>query len=496
MYTILAVCTEQGVAFGLPIPACWLMHDKTEGHIVDTPSHALRPAGNNSNGVRITSMRGYDVWPRSDKTKEFRILSLQQTQTNRKMTAQQTEEYATIIVGAGIVGSALAAFLSDDKSAGRTLLIDRSFEEVVGSTGYAPGFLGQFNESDVLTRLAVNSLKEYERYPAVFRRVGGLELAHSEQGIWQLNQRCQKANASGVEARILTEKEAASVVPAFVSKGSYEKALHFPTDGVADPHALCSSYRAAACRNGVETLEADVDSFGIADGAISGVRTADGQILQAKRVIVATGIWARLLAQSATSLPVPIVPVAHPYVYTAETEGTLTPFCRWPEDHVYARFHGHRFGLGSYDHAPIHVEHLAATASEPWSSTIFGGVIAKAARAKVASDAELANLASLDSDDHSDDFKLINGVFSVTPDNLPLLGPIPGVKGLWLAAAIWVTHAAGSARLLLQMLRGEPYDTNMAYALDPARFKDGDVQAMHETALRQYNDIYRSDVAT
>ena len=412
------------------------------------------------------------------------------------MTAQETGTYTTIIVGAGIVGSALAAFLSEDESSGRTLLIDRSFEGVVGSTGYAPGFLGQFNESDVLTRLAVSSLKEYGRFPEVFKRVGGLELARSEQGKRQLNERCQKANASGLEARILGGKEAAFVVPTFVSKGSYDTALHFPTDGVADPHALCLAYRDAARRNGVETLETNVDSFKIADGQIRGVQTADGQALQAKQVIVATGIWTQLLAKSATSLPVPIVPVAHPYVYTAErAEDTQMAFCRWPEDHVYARFHGRRFGLGSYDHAPVHVQHPATTATEPWPLTTFGGVIAKAARTKVASDAELANLASLDSDDHPDDFRLINGVFSVTPDNLPLLGPIPGVEGLWLAAAIWVTHAAGSARLLLQMLRGEPYDADMASALDPARFEDSDVQTLHETALRQYNDIYRSEVA-
>jgi glycine/D-amino acid oxidase-like deaminating enzyme len=411
------------------------------------------------------------------------------------MTTQETGTYTTIIVGAGIVGSALAAFLSEDKFAGRNLLIDRSFEEVVGSTGYAPGFLGQFNESDVLTRLAVDSLKEYERFPKVFNRVGGLELARSEQGVRQLNERCKKANASGLEARILAERENASVIPTFVSKGSYEKALHFPTDGVADPHALCSAYRAEAHRNGVETLEANVDSFEIVNGVVSGVRTADGQTLQAKQVIVATGIWTQLLAKSATSLPVPIIPVAHPYVYTVEKARRIqTPFCRWPEDHVYARFHGHRYGLGSYDHTPIHIKHPAATASEPWPPTTFGSVIAKAARTKIASNAELSDLASLDSSDHLDDFKLINGVFSVTPDNLPLLGPVPGVEGLWLAAAIWVTHAAGSARLLLRMLRGEPYDTTMAHALDPARFRDGDVRALHETALRQYNDIYRSDV--
>jgi hypothetical protein len=45
------------------------------------------------------------------------------------------------------------------------------------------------------------------------------------------------------------------------------------------------------------------------------------------------------------------------------------------------------------------------------------------------------------------------------------------------------------------MLQGEPYSADMAHALDPARFRDEDVQELHETALRQYNDIYRSEVA-
>jgi glycine/D-amino acid oxidase-like deaminating enzyme len=412
------------------------------------------------------------------------------------MVAHENDNYSTIIVGAGIVGSAIAALLSEDTSAGRTLLIDRSFEDVIGSTGYAPGFLGQFNESEVLTRLAVNSLKEYERFPDVFKRAGGFEFARSEQGTGQLSERCRKANVRGVEAHVLSAREAASVVPAFVDKGSYEQVLHFPTDGVADPRALCLAYRTLARRNGVEALEANVDSFEIVNGVASGVRTIDGRVLRADRVIIATGIWTSLLAKSASQMPIPVVPVAHPYVYTTDQEEDIqTPFCRWPEDHVYARFHGYRFGLGSYDHPPVHVESPNATASEPWPSTTFGPVIAKAARSKISPHAELSKLASLDSEDYDSGLKPINGVFSVTPDNLPLLGPVPGAKGLWLAAAIWITHAAGAARLLLQMLSGEACDEDMLRALDPARFGSSDARALQETALRQYNDIYRSELA-
>lgn len=42
----------------------------------------------------------------------------------------------------------------------------------------------------------------------------------------------------------------------------------------------------------------------------------------------------------------------------------------------------------------------------------------------------------------------LNGVFAMTPDNLPLLGPVADVPGLWVAEAIWVTYAAGAADAL------------------------------------------------
>ena len=37
----------------------------------------------------------------------------------------------------------------------------------------------------------------------------------------------------------------------------------------------------------------------------------------------------------------------------------------------------------------------------------------------------------------------INGLLSLTPDGLPLLGETPEVKGLWSAAAVWVKEGPG-----------------------------------------------------
>ena len=37
-----------------------------------------------------------------------------------------------------------------------------------------------------------------------------------------------------------------------------------------------------------------------------------------------------------------------------------------------------------------------------------------------------------------------NGMFSFTPDGLPILGESLDVRGMWSAEAVWVTHAGGA----------------------------------------------------
>lgn len=413
------------------------------------------------------------------------------------MASDILTDNTTIIAGAGIIGSALAAYLSEDTSAGQILLIDRSLSEVLGSTAYAPGFLGQYNESSVLTKLAVDSLKDYDRFPDVFQRVGGLEFASTDDGIDKLEDRCSKANRTGLPARLLAEEEISAIVPAFVERKSFTRALHFPTDGVADPKALCLLYRNIARRNGVKILEATIEDVVVTNGTLQGLKLGSGEKIQAQKVIFATGIWTSSLMQEAVSMPVPAVPVAHPYVYTGkEGARNQTPFCRWPEDHVYARDHGDRYGLGSYAHAPLRVQSLSTTASKSWPAEDFAPVIAHAAAAKVSSTSELRKLAAVEDSSQADGTQKINGIFAVTPDNLPLLGPVPGVDNLWLATGIWITHAAGCAKLLAQMLRGEGYDRHVACALDPGRFIGGNPRDLEATALKQYNDIYRSKLAS
>ncbi|KAL4871117.1 hypothetical protein BDV12DRAFT_38017 [Aspergillus spectabilis] len=377
-----------------------------------------------------------------------------------------------VIIGGGIVGSALAYFLSSDDSK-KVTVIDRAFERLEGSTGYAPGFVGQFNESDVLTRLAVESVQEYLKVPGGFDPVGGLEVATSDAGVENLKWRLETAKERGLKAELISSQQAANLAPDLVKEDNI-LALHFPADGTANATTIAAFFQSEARARGVELLEADVIEIRRSDGRVNGVMTSAG-FIQTETVVLATGIWAKNLSDF--DIPIPVIPVAHPYMYGEhhEPKSYKSPFVRYPEYHVYARDHGPYFGLGSYDHKPS-AENPNGTAVGNWIEE-FDETLDRALRLIP----EKTNLTPREK---------FNGIFSMTPDNMPLVGEIPAVKGLHIAAAVWVTHAAGSAKFLTQLLRGETVDAAVLKALDPTRFKGRDMESLERESLHGYNSIY------
>ncbi|KAL4993122.1 FAD dependent oxidoreductase [Aspergillus recurvatus] len=389
---------------------------------------------------------------------------------------QQTSDI--VIVGAGIVGSALAYFLSSSDDARKVTVIERDLSRLNGSTGYAPGFVGQFNESEVLTRLAIDSVGEYLKVPGGFDQVGGLEVATSTAGVENLGWRLERARERGLRAELISAQKAAEMAQDLV-KGDNASALYFPADGTANPATITGYFQSEARARGVEFLEGDVTEVRRGNGRVNGVMTSSG-FVHAKKVVLATGIWARKLCDFET--PIPVIPVAHPYMYGEyhEPKPYKSPFVRYPEYHVYVRDHGPFFGLGSYDHKPL-AEEPNQTAVGDWVEE-FDTTLQRALRLIP----EKTKLFPREK---------FNGIFSMTPDNMPLVGEIPGTEGLYLAAAVWVTHAAGSAKFLTQLIKGEPLDTMVKKALDPSRFLGRDMEGLERESLHSYNSIYSTHEA-
>lgn len=174
------------------------------------------------------------------------------------------------IVGGGIVGSALAYFLSKSLENGNeVVLIDRSFSQLKGSTGHAPGFIGQYNESEALTRLAVDTVSEYKKIPGAFESIGGLEVATALEGVERLKVRYNMAKKVGLPAELLSPEQATKLAPDLV-KNDILSALHFASDGAANAVRITSFFQDQARKNSVHFLETDVKEIIQEDGIARG----------------------------------------------------------------------------------------------------------------------------------------------------------------------------------------------------------------------------------
>ncbi|KAK1983550.1 FAD dependent oxidoreductase [Colletotrichum cereale] len=389
-----------------------------------------------------------------------------------------------IIVGAGIVGSALAHFLSSSPTSRQITIIDRSFGPLVGSTGHAPGYVGQFNESEVLTKLAVETVSEYTKIPGGFDAVGGLEIAFQPAGVKRLKSRWTSAEQRGLPAEMLSIERAHALAPELVQESDAGMAVWYPSDGTADACRITSFYREEAKKSGVQLLQRDVKKLVVRGGRVDGVEIVDGDSvkqLNADKVIIATGIWAQDLC-SDLDFPVPVIPVGHPYMH-GQPRNPLPrklPLVRWPEHHVYARDHGDRYGVGSYNHEPLGCKSNNGTAIGSW---------VKDFEQTLRSATELLPPATGEEFDQGASF---NGIFSMTPDNMPLAGAVQSAPGLHVAVAVWVTHAAGTAKFLTRVIDGEDVGQETRTALDPERFKGQDFAKLEEKSLIGYNSIYNT----
>ncbi|KAJ9475261.1 N,N-dimethylglycine oxidase [Pseudozyma hubeiensis] len=394
-----------------------------------------------------------------------------------------------VIIGAGIVGSCLASILATDEHRQQerphVVLIDRDVHGLPGSTGHAPGYVGQYNQIPALTTLAKRTVKKYLEINGGFDVVGGLEVAQSDKGAQSLKERCEAATSAGLNAKMIDADDALSKAPFFIKEGGAKEALWFEKDGTANAQLIARHEQQRAKQHGALLIDADVKSV-----ASKLVVLADGTRVETAKVILCTGIWTRVLLPS-----LPIVPVAHPYCYTAqrsEPRALKTPFVRYPEAHVYVRDHGLRDGVGSYAHDPIAVanSHLTQSAYGEWHSA-FEPVLqdALALLPSETSEAFSVSPASVGRD------RVFNGIFSVTPDGMPLVGKVKHHEGVYVASAVWVTHAAGCAQLIADVLNESVAEEDqwLVKQLDPHRFDGSDTTELERRALGTYNDIYNKN---
>jgi glycine cleavage system aminomethyltransferase T/glycine/D-amino acid oxidase-like deaminating enzyme len=399
------------------------------------------------------------------------------------MSGSRIDRARAVIVGGGITGCSVAYHLA--KAGWHDIVLVEKGELTSGSTCHAAGLVTQFNPSRTMMRFRSYSIELY-RELGVFETVGGLRIASSKEQLMELQRTASRVRGIGLDVDVVSPAEAMKLMPA-ISSSSLFGAVWVPGDGHLDPHTATHALARAARELGAGILT-DVRVTGIElsnRGAIKAVLTEAGRI-ETEVVVVAAGIWAPQIAAMAgafiTSTPVDHQHAALRAVPGYELPGDM-PCFRDPDNLIYGKSEAGGVILGGYEQDPVArwidgVPWGHSGTSLPPDQGRFEPLLRGAARRfPFLGEAGIVKLVC-----HPD---------AMTPDSNPLLGPVPGVHGLFMAAGLSLNGfggAGGIGRALAEWITTDETELDL-FAYRAWRF--GPVHRDHRYAADQAREAYR-----
>lgn len=401
-----------------------------------------------------------------------------------------------VIIGAGIVGCSLADELTERGYCDVLVLEKGKLWKPGGSTSHAPGVVFQTNGSRTMAQFAQQTVaKLYELQHGgspCFIKVGSLEMATTAERLADLHRRAGLALSAGINARVVSPEEAVALHP-LLNRKKLLGALHVPDDGIA--RAILANEvmgKRATSRGARFIADCEVLAIDQNDGRVTGVQTTQGNF-PADIVISCAGIWGPKIG-AMVGMPKAIQPLAHQLCYTApmpeldsyKTEAEL-PVLRHQGSDLYFKQRGQSLAVGWYGHRPLVVRaedivpcDLAEVmpSQMPFTPEDWKGAMERAAEV----------LPSLKS---TKIIESMNGLFSFTVDNFPLMGEWSGLKGFWVAEAVWITHAAGVSRAMAEwIVNGHP--KLAVHECDVNRFDAHQLGSQHveERGAQNYIEVY------
>jgi glycine/D-amino acid oxidase-like deaminating enzyme len=383
-----------------------------------------------------------------------------------------------LVIGGGIVGAATAYHLARRGLDVTLLEADRLAS---GASGRNLGFIWQHTrrrgpELD----LVAATRRELEGLPAELdadfglRCAGGLVYIDREEQLPALREFVASRVADGLDVRLLDGDEARDMAP--ILSGRVLAASFCADDAQIDPGRYVRAFAHAAEREGASVEEGVAARRLVArNGRIEGVDTAAG-LRPAGTVVLATGAWTPPLAAE-VGANLPIHPMRLQIVATEAMPRRLEPLLYGPAAmKQYSIFQE----LPSFDAADFTVEaetrhgttllesacqrddgsYLLGCAMDypglDWSPDVRGVACITEGLGAALPALAGARFASAWA-----------GVLPYTSDNLPLIGPVPDVDGLFVAAGHVFGNGAGptTGRLLADLICGE------SPAIDPAPFR-------------------------
>jgi sarcosine oxidase subunit beta len=378
-----------------------------------------------------------------------------------------------VIIGGGIIGSSIAYHLTDS-GCRNVLVVEREAHQGKGSTGKSMGGVRAQFATPVNIQMSLYSIPFYasfdERlgYPAGYKPQGYLFVATSEGHLQYLRANQEKQKALGLQtACMMSADEITTRFPQLRSDdivgGSF-----CSTDGFVDPYSAMVGFmtratdaRARLWRNS-EVTAIHKDGRGIET-----VETTRGAVTT-RTVVNAAGPWAADVAKLA-GLDLPVEPLRRMLVPTE-------PFDAFPHSapmiiDMSNGFHFRPESLGfllawadpdeipgfKFDFEPQFIEKVLTRAAS--RVPCFENLAVNPKRAWA-------------------------GLYEMTPDHHPILGPVPEVPGFYFANGFsghGVMHAPATGKILSDLILNGRCDLVDTSLLAVSRYREG--RLIEETAV-------------
>lgn len=339
-------------------------------------------------------------------------------------------EADVVVIGTGAFGLAVTWHLSQ-LAVQRVVALDQN--DIGSETSPQAAGLFKLIQADPLrselAQLAVDLIKAFSKetgIPLPYVPSGSLLVARTEQHAQLIADRIRVARSWGVEAEHITTEEACQIAP-YLEKGALLGVAYIPGDTyIEEPKNLLEALQKAAEQAGTVSLAGvRAIKFVMENGRIVAVHTPAGAI-RTRTVVDAAGAWVRSVSRLA-GVDLPVLPVRHQLAITEPIPGVEAthPIVRIVDGAVYVR--PRRAGLmwGGFESEPevvsptlpsdfrIEQMRLDFTVLEQFASGIRDTV-------PVLYDASVQ--------EHR------GGLFTMTADGRFLVGPVPGVGGLWVVS--------------------------------------------------------------